>query len=130
MDQAEKVNERMTIRLSPEYVNSVTERAKRLGLTRSELVRIALDQAMEEPSPGQDVPICVELSPAEINYLDSIVKNGWFSGREKALRRMIDIFFEADQVKRLEERFRVMARSSGQEVALSVTENKQLIASR
>ena len=126
----EQVNERMTIRLSPEYVNDVTERAKRLGLTRSELVRIALDRAMDEPSPGQDVALCVELSPAEVDYLDSTVKRGWFSTREKALRRMVDIFFEADQVKRLEERFRAMARSSGQEVALSVTDSEQKTVSR
>lgn len=130
MENEEQVNERMTIRLTPEYVASVTERAKRLGLSRSELVRAALDRTMEEPVAGQDVAMCVELSPAEIRYLEGIVKKGWFSNKEKALRRMIDIIFETEQVKRIEERFTAMARSSGQELTLSVSESEQRTVSR
>jgi hypothetical protein len=130
MENEEQVNERMTIRLTPDYVASVTERAKRLGLSRSELVRVALDRTMEEPVAGQDVAMCVELSPAEIRYLEGIVKKGWFSNKEKALRRMIDIIFETEQVKRIEERFTAMARSSGQELTLSVSESEQRTVSR
>ncbi len=130
MEQEEQVNERMTIRLTPDYVTSVTERAKRLGLSRSELVRIALDRAMDEPTPGQDVAMCVELSPAEVNYLEGIVKKGWFSTKEKALRRIVDILFESEQVKRIEERFTAMARSSGQELTLSVSDSEQKTVSR
>jgi metal-responsive CopG/Arc/MetJ family transcriptional regulator len=126
----EQVNERMTIRLSPEYVNEVSERAERLGLTRSEFVRVALDRAMEEQSPGQEVVLSVEVSPAEVDYLDSLVKRRWFTTREKALRRLFDMLFEPEQVRRLEDRFRTMARSSGQEVALSVTESEQKAVSR
>jgi Arc/MetJ-type ribon-helix-helix transcriptional regulator len=126
----EQVNERMTIRLSPEYVSDVSERARRLGLTRSEYVRVALDRAMEEQASGQDVAVCTELSPAEANYLDGLVRRGWFASREKALRRMVDLLFEPEQVRKLEERFRVMALSSGQEVPLSVTEKEQKSVSR
>ena len=126
----EQVNERMTIRLNPEYVAQVNERAKRLGQNRSEFIRAALDKAMEEQGPGAGTTICAELSQAEMHYIDHTVRMGWFTSREQALRRLIDILLEPEQVRKLEERFRVMARSSGQEVALNVTGAEEKTVSR
>lgn len=126
----EQVNERMTIRLTPEYVQHVIERARRLGVNRSEFIRAALDKAMDEQGPGVGTTICAELSQAEMSYIDYTIRMGWFTSREQALRRLIDILLEPEQVKKLEERFRVMARSSGQEVALNVKGAEEKTVSR
>jgi Arc/MetJ-type ribon-helix-helix transcriptional regulator len=126
----EQVNERMTIRLNPEYVQQVSERARRLGLNRSEYIRNALDRAMEEQRPGDAKIMEIELSSTEAHYIESLVRRGWFTSWEKALRRMMDIAFEPEQQRRLEESFKVMARSSGQEVALNVTDTDAKTVSR
>lgn len=106
--------DRITIRLEPGLVgrmDALLERRPELD-SRSHLARLALAEYLDRVE--ETVPrVAVELPRAYLEFLDRLIKDGYFVDREQAVQHLVVDGLAQDRIKEMLEHRDAMGRAAG-----------------
>jgi Arc/MetJ-type ribon-helix-helix transcriptional regulator len=109
-----ETSDRITIRLEQEILarmDAFLQRTPRFG-SRSHLCRIAVDQFLESME-GFSNKVTAEIPKAYIEFIDTLVRRGYFLSREHAVQRLVEEGLRPDRIKEMLEHQETMGRATG-----------------
>jgi metal-responsive CopG/Arc/MetJ family transcriptional regulator len=115
----EPTSERITLRLERENLEQIDEFLKDNEEidSRSQLCRMALQNYLREVERSAD-EVTVKVPAAYLDYIDELVRAGYFESRQQAIVRCLEGFFSREGVARIERHLEVLGIAAGKSVAV------------
>lgn len=107
-------NDRITVRLEPEILarmEALLAKGSRYG-SRSHLCRMAVRRLLEAEE-GHSTRVTAEVPKAYLEFIDALVKSGYFASREEAVERLVKEGLSDDRVRALLGHQETMGRAAG-----------------
>lgn len=107
-------NERITLRLDREILERIDAYLEGPSdySSRSQLCRVALRRLLEALE-GASGRVTAEIPGSYLDFLDALVRSGYFLSREHGVQRLVEEGLSRDRVRKILEHHESMGRASG-----------------
>jgi len=122
-------NERITLRLEKEnlkLMDSFIKETKEF-VNRSQLCRAAVQNFIESARKRSN-EVSIKVPRYYLDFIDEMVKEGYFLSREHAIVRSLEEYFSRERVKEMLEHKKEMGKATGKIVSLDFGKKDEVIS--
>ncbi len=111
--------DRITLRVERENLEKMDEflRDREDISNRSQLCRLALQNYLREAEKAAD-EVTFKVPTAYLDYIDEMVRLGYFPSREQALLRCVEGYFSRERIEEIDRHIEALGLAAGKSVAV------------